>query len=58
MNKEIPVACSHMVFTKQQRMEYKRIWEKLEAGRLGITELEDGYQYQFPGDPETLRLLH
>lgn len=58
MNKEIPVACCHTVFTKEQRVEYKNIWGKLETRRLGITELETGYQYQFPGDTETLRLIN
>jgi hypothetical protein len=58
MNKEIPVACCHTVFTKEQRVEYKSIWGELENRRLGIMELENGYQYQFPGDPETLRLIN
>lgn len=58
MNKEIPVACSHSVFTKEQRVEYKSIWGELETRRLGITELENGYQYGFPGDAETLRLIN
>ncbi|WP_373231822.1 hypothetical protein [Cohnella sp.] len=58
MNKEIPVACCHTVFTKEQRVEYKSIWGELETRRLGITELEDGNQYHFPGDPETLRLIN
>lgn len=58
MNKEISVACCHTVFTKEQRMEYNNIWEELETRRLGVTELENGYQYQFPGDVETLRLIN
>lgn len=58
MNKEIQVACCHGVFTKEQRMEYKSVWGELEKRRLGITELENGYQYGFPGDAETLRLIN
>jgi hypothetical protein len=58
MNKEIPVACSHTVFTKEQRVEYKNIWEELETRKISITELEQGYQYQFQGDSETLRLVN
>jgi hypothetical protein len=58
MSKQIPVACCHTVFTKEQRVEYKSIWEELETRRLGITEIEKGYQYQFPGDSETLRLVN
>jgi hypothetical protein len=58
MNKELPVACCHSVFTKEQRLEYKNIWGELETRRLGITELENGYQYGFPGDAKTLRLIN
>lgn len=58
MSKEITVACCHTVFTKEQRVEYKSIWSELETRRLGITELENGYQYQFPGDAETLWLIN
>lgn len=58
MSKEIPVACCHTVFTKEQRVEYKSIWEELEIKRIGIMEIEKGYQYQFPGDPKTLRLVN
>jgi hypothetical protein len=58
MNNEIPVACCHSVFTKEQRVNYKSIWRELETKRLGITELENGYQYGFPGDAETLLLIN
>ncbi|MCC2684481.1 MAG: hypothetical protein K0R75_1380 [Paenibacillaceae bacterium] len=58
VSKEIPVACRHTVFSKKQRVEYKSIWGKLEARRLGVAELENGYQHQFPGDSETLRLVN
>jgi hypothetical protein len=58
MSKEIPVACCHTVFTKEQRVEYKSIWGELEIRRIGFMEIENGYQYQFPGDSETLRLVN
>lgn len=58
MGREIPIACCHTVFTKEQRVEYKSIWRELETRRKGIMELENGYQYQFPGDAETLRLIN
>jgi hypothetical protein len=58
MEKEIPVACCHSVFTTEQRVEYKSIWGELETRRLGITELENGYQHSFPGDAETLWLIN
>nr|AYQ72415.1 hypothetical protein EAV92_07430 [Cohnella candidum] len=50
--------CCHGVFTKEQRVVYKNIWEELKTRRLDITELETGYQYHFPGDSETLRLVN
>lgn len=55
---ELPIACSHSVFTKEQRTAYKRIWEALETRRIRISELENGLQHQFPGDAETLRLVN
>jgi hypothetical protein len=56
--KKAPIACCHTVFTKEQRVAYKRTWEELEARRRGITELANGYRHEFPGDPQTLRLVH
>ncbi|WP_309119774.1 hypothetical protein [Paenibacillus sp.] len=57
MSKEIPVACCHSAFTNEQRAEYKHIWTEIEKRRLGLTELANGFQYRFPGDSETLRLI-
>lgn len=51
------IACCRTVFTKEQRLAYKDVWEKLESRRLAIRELDNGIQYRFPGDPETLRLI-
>jgi hypothetical protein len=58
MSNEIPVACCHMVFTKEQRVEYKSIWGELETRRSGIMEIQRGYQFHFRGDSETLRLVN
>jgi hypothetical protein len=58
MNKEIPVACCHTVFTKEQRVEYKGTWDELEKRRIGILEIEKGFEYQFSGDSDTLRLIY
>lgn len=57
MNKEIPVACCHTVFTKEEQIDYKDIWGELEKRRIGITEIENGFEYQFPGNSDTERLL-
>ncbi|MDQ0897322.1 MULTISPECIES: hypothetical protein [unclassified Paenibacillus] len=58
MGKEIPDTCCHTVFTKEQRVEYKNVWAELEIRRIGIMEIENGYQYQFQGDSETLHLVN
>lgn len=58
MKKELPVACCHTVFTKEERLNYKDAWSELEKRRLAITEIDAGFQYQYPGDSETLRLLY
>jgi len=58
MMKELPVSCCHTVFTKEQRIAYKNVWEELETRRQNINELENGYQYQFSGDADTLRLIY
>jgi len=58
MKKEIPIACCHSVFTKEERTAYKSVWGELELRRLGVTELENGFQHEFPGDADTLRLIY
>ncbi|WP_239696588.1 hypothetical protein [Paenibacillus oryzisoli] len=58
MKNEVPVACCHSVFTKVERMNYKDAWGELEKRRTAVMEIEAGFQYQFPGDSETLRILY
>jgi hypothetical protein len=59
MRNEIPVACCHTVFTKEQRVEYKSIWGELTERRIGgAIEIEKGYEYHFQGDSETLKLVN
>jgi hypothetical protein len=58
MKKVIPVACCHTVFTNEQRSDYKNAWNELEKRRLGITDIEMGFEHQFSGDKDTLRLLN
>ncbi|WP_027084462.1 hypothetical protein [Cohnella panacarvi] len=58
MVKDIPVACCHTAFTKDERETYASIWERLSSRRFAITELENGYRFQYPGDAETLRLVY
>ncbi|NIK77695.1 hypothetical protein FHS15_002831 [Paenibacillus castaneae] len=40
MKKEIPVACCHIVFTKEERIDYKDAGGELEKRRLGVAEIE------------------
>jgi hypothetical protein len=58
MKKVIPVACCHTVFTNEQRSDYKNAWNELEKRRLGITDIEMGFEHQFSGDKDTLHLLN
>lgn len=58
MSKAIPIACNPSVFTTEQRTAYASIWGELEARKLGAEELEFGIRYRFPGDSDTLRLVH
>lgn len=58
MKNEVPVACCHAVFTKEERIEYKDAWGELEKRRMAVIEIEAGFSYQFPGDSERLRLLY
>jgi len=53
-----PVACNHTVFTKEQRDAYRDIWRKLETCLLAAGPIEAGCRYDFPGDADTLRLVH
>ncbi|OME78733.1 hypothetical protein BK120_23675 [Paenibacillus sp. FSL A5-0031] len=39
-------------------MDYKDAWRELKKRRLGVAEIESGFEYQFPGDSDTLRLLY
>jgi hypothetical protein len=55
---EVPIACCHTVFSKDERSVYKDIWGELEQKRLAVTEIEAGIEYRFPGDSDTLRLLY
>ncbi|KQX55315.1 hypothetical protein ASD40_33520 [Paenibacillus sp. Root444D2] len=54
----MPVACCHTVFTKEERIDYKDAFGELEKRRIAVMEIETGFQYQFPGDSDTLRLLY
>ena len=47
MNKEIPVACCHTVFTKEERIDYKNAWRELEKRRLGLRRLSQGLSINF-----------
>jgi hypothetical protein len=57
VKQKIPIACCLTVFTKEQRSVYKDTWAELTKGRLGIKETDNGYEYRFTDESDTLRLL-
>lgn len=52
-----PVACCPGVFDKEQLQEYKKNWGLLEKRRFQTLEIEDGLEFQFSSDNDTLQLL-
>ncbi|CAM4043531.1 hypothetical protein L1N85_19610 [Paenibacillus alkaliterrae] len=47
MKKEIPVACCHTVFTKEERIDYKDAWGELEKEGLELRRLNQGLSINF-----------
>jgi hypothetical protein len=50
-----PIACSATAFTAEERTRWKALSERLLGARTGTRELSDGYAFEFPRGPETLR---
>ena len=57
MANHAPIACAHTVFTVEERETYGKVWEELVGRQIGTDEREDGFEYRYPGDGETLRLV-
>jgi hypothetical protein len=55
---ESPFYCDLSMLSAAEREHKDAIGGHLAAARLGIRELPDGYEFQFPGDTATLQQLN
>jgi len=55
---ESPLACAPAALSPTERSRhFDELGPKLRALRKGVRELADGYAFEYPGDPETYRLV-
>jgi hypothetical protein len=55
---ESPFACDVQALTPQERhRHFEELGPALRARKTGVRELPDGYEFEFPADPESFRLL-
>jgi hypothetical protein len=47
-----PLACELGVFSDSERQRYGVLREELSAARRGAREVENGYTFRYPGDPQ------
>ena len=52
-----PFYCDMSMLSAAERAHKDEIGGRLAAVRLGVRELPNGYEFQFPGDSETLKQL-
>src|SRR5262249_30204242 len=51
-------ACNMLALTPEiRRRHFDELGPALRARKTGVRELPDGYEFEFPGDPATWRLL-
>jgi len=57
-NPESPFACNRLALTPEQRKRhFDELGPKLVSLKRSVRELPNGYQFEFPADPETFRLV-
>ena len=55
---ESPFACNRLALTPEQRKRhFDELGPKLVSLKRSVRELPNGYQFEFPADPETFRLV-
>ena len=55
---ESPFACNRLALTPEERKRhFDELGPMLRARRTGVRELPDGYEFEFPADPGTFKLL-
>ncbi|HSP15229.1 MAG TPA: hypothetical protein VLV78_10805 [Thermoanaerobaculia bacterium] len=53
-----PFACNINALTPAERTRhFDEVGPRLRSLRIGVRELENGYELQFPGDPKTVAML-
>jgi hypothetical protein len=55
---ESPFACNALAFTKQERDRHFNVLDPtLRSLKKSVRELDDGYEFEFPGDRTTIQML-
>lgn len=55
---ETPFACDRFAFNAQGRKRhFEELEPKLRSMRTAVRELPNGYEFQFPADPQTIALV-
>jgi hypothetical protein len=54
---ETPFLCERTALTAEQRKRQQELSQILGSSVLGIQELPDGFEFQFPSDPSNYRAL-
>ena len=55
---ESPFACDRMALTPEVRKRhFDELGPMLLKMKMGVRELADGYEFQFPGDPKSIALV-
>jgi hypothetical protein len=55
---ESPFACNALAFTKQERdRHFNVLGPALRSLKKRVRELDDGYEFEFPGDRTTVQML-
>lgn len=53
-----PFFCNHLALTPVERKRhFEELGPKLQSLRKSVRELDDGYEFEFPGDAATYQLL-
>lgn len=55
---ESPFACNALAFTEQERDRHFNVLDPaLRSLKKSVRELDDGYEFEFPGDRTTIQML-
>ena len=54
---ETPFFCDRTALTSEQRKRQQELGKMLRASILGVQELPDGFEFEFPSDPANYQIL-